>query len=300
MPTFAEIETSKDGGVPILLVIVTHLGKRYRYCIHETSITFDGEVYEKVALQVSDIKKTAILKSDDITVTLPRTVEVAQLIFPTVTQHPIRIEVRQTHEGASDAPLLFWGRVVTGGLTKDRNSVTLTAKDLFFQREKANSRRKFQPGCQLLLYGHKCRANVARSMVYTKGQVIAGALYIDVTDQGTAGTSFRGRNLAVTEQRQFLVGSSIVIGDKRYETERAPTPSATAAMPRRFRFHVSASDVSEISAFYASVPAGDNVAIIIPNCERTLTCCDEIHRNHLNFGGQPSIPYENPVGKINT
>lgn len=299
MPTFSEIENQKQGGLPILLVSITHAGQTYRYCNAEYPVTAEGEVYAPVPLQISEIRTTAMLQSDDSTITLPRTVEVFGFLFPTMTKRPISVEVRQTHEGASDAPMIFSGRAVSAGMTEDRTGITITAKDLFFQNEKSNSRRKFQLGCPLLLYGHQCRANFGSSMVYTTGQVIAGALYVNMVDQGTSGTTFRGRNLSDPVQRQFLVGSYLIINEKRYDTEKAPTPSATGTMPRRFRFYVSASDMAEISAFYASVPEADRRAIVIPDCERTIRCCDEIHRNNLNFGGQPDLPYENPVGKIN-
>lgn len=297
MPTFSEIENQKQGGMPILLVTITHDGQVWRFCGSEFDITVAGETYAHTTLKIDDIKVTPSIQSDDITITLPRSVPISGLLYPKMTRKPIAVEIRQTHEGASDAPFLFKGRAVTAALSETRTEVSLTAKDLFWETERGGARRKWQHGCPLVLYGHQCRATLDRSSIIAKAAPAGFTLYAEIRDPNTSGDTFRGRNISLPEERAFLNGSSIMVNGKRYECERAPTPSGTPAMPRRYRFYLPTADVQEIVAHLNTLPEEARFVTVIPDCERTIRCCEQIHRNNHNFGGQPDLPYESPIGK---
>lgn len=311
MATFDQIERSEQGGVPVILarVVVGGVEHLFTDCEYDITVPALSRTYRAVPLKTGAIKADVMLQSNDLTLTLPRSETLFTSFFPTMTRLPVIVELRQTHDGADDAPLLFTGSAVGAALDEERISFTITAKNGLYQLNKVGSRRKWQTGCPFVLYGGKCRASQETSkfsgIITRLGEgrfkFTTDEVYETVDDNNIHYQYIRdllyARNKPFfwgdwsVDTTNFWVGSSVVIAGNTfssciYEAPVVPTPTPI------FRI----TDGDELSLFRSIVPSGSVPAELYPDCTRTIACCRGIHRNSRNFGGVPTMPYESPVG----
>ena len=310
MPTFNEIERSEEGGSPSLLILISVGSTQFRYTDRENDLTALGNLWKAVPSKVSRIKANVMLQSEDVTVSLPRSEAVTSQFFPDMTRSPVLVEIRQTHENASDAPLVFSGSAIAAALDEERTSVVITAKNGLYQINKVGSRRKWQTGCPFVVYGAKCRALAASSAFAGSFSRLSSTRFrftpdelSSVTDDDNA-TSYYIRDLFYAKVKpftytigdksvlNFFIGSKVEIGASTFVSAIYEVPSGITPLPV-FTF----SEAAELTLFRSIVTAGSSVrASVIPDCTRTIDCCRGIHGNNLNFGGTPTMPYESPVG----
>lgn len=311
MPTFDEIERSEDAGVPITLVRIVVGTEEFLYTDHEQDFAFNDKLYSAVPLKTGAVEHDVMLEGSDLPVTLPRSEPLFNSFWPTMTRLPTTLEVRQTHEGASDAPFVFSGSVFSAALDEDRISFSVTAKDGLYQINKVGSRRKWQAGCPFLIYGEKCKASEAVSKFEGKAFITSSGFsvrfespeinrFVATNATGTAG-EYWTRNLKVGEfgagaarlissnLMHFWMGSRLVIGGVTFS--RGIYKVATNVSFPVFEFY-EAEDMASLNALasLAGVPA-----TLIPDCTRTIDCCRGIHGNNLNYGGQTNMPYKSPI-----
>lgn len=295
MTTFDQIEKSGTGR-PAILVRVDVNGASHGFTDAVQAITFNDLVYQPVPLKLGDVRTSATVQSDDVNVTIPRDTALAPLLFPTMTRHPVRLEIRQTHVGAEDAPLVFVGTVGAAALVEERAGMRLTAQNMMYRLTRSGRRRRWQHSCPLVLYGKDCKASIETSKILATASIYIDR-YLRVNFAGPDANNpwlFRGRNLGLRENQQFLVGSRIELGGARYPTNRMefiPNPSPT------IHFTLAPDDTMAIKAALAALPEAQRTVFIIPDCDRTMACCAEVHANIRNHGGYPWIPHESPVHK---
>lgn len=294
MTTFDQIEKSGTGR-PAILVRVDVNGASHGFTDAVQPIAFNGLVHQPVPLKVGEVRTSATVQSDDVNVTLPRDVPLAALVFPTMTRHPMRLEIRQTHVGAEDAPLVFVGTVGAAAMVEERAGMRLTAQNMMYRLTRSGRRRRWQHSCPLVLYGKDCKASIETSKIMAKAMAWVSGNELRTEFAGADANApwlFRGRNLG--QDHQFLIGSRIELAGVRYPTQRVRAignPSPT------FHFQLLPADYLVIKAALEAMATADRVVAIIPDCDRTMGCCAEIHANIRNHGGCPWIPYETPVHK---
>ena len=311
MATFDQIERSEQGGVPVILARVVVGGVEHLFTDCEYDITVPALIrtYRAVPLKTGAIKADVMLQSNDLTLTLPRSEALFTSFFPTMTRLPVIVELRQTHDGADDAPLLFTGSAVGAALDEERVSFTITAKNGLYQLNKVGSRRKWQTGCPFVIYGGKCRASEENSKFEGEVQRIGSLLRFDNPELNISETDADNvtrlfvRGLEVGESKPFTYNRfhadylNFWIGARVFIAGQAFSGGVYEYQTNDRRPHYRFADASEWAQIVSMVPLGGAVpATILPDCTRTIACCAGIHGNNRNYGGVPTMPYESPIG----
>lgn len=312
MATFDDIEKSAEGGAPVMLIRVT-VGDAppSLFCDAEEDFVYAGQTFKALPLKTGSIKSDVMLQSNDVGVTLPRSDALFPVFWPNMPRKPSSIEIRQTHYGAEDAPLVFSGSIFSSSLDEERTSFTLNAKSSLYQINKIGSRRKWQTGCPFVVYGGKCRASAAASTFSGTIVYLANNRFrfttpeYSVVDEGGNISSHYIRDLLryrtvlstpfdIKEGAEnFWIGSTIQVGGYTFISGAYERPVGDYAAPNPV-FKIA--DPAEAALMRSLVVGTDTPASVTPDCTRTIECCAGIHRNQRNYGGQPSLPYESPVG----
>jgi uncharacterized phage protein (TIGR02218 family) len=166
---------------------------------------------------------------------------------------------------------VYWkGRL--SGVRAGRKEVTLIFESVFTSLRRPGLRARYQRHCRHTLYARGCTLD-AEDFVFntTTDNVDNINIVVDSVD-GAADNYYRGGMIRAPDEslRYILnqVGTTLTL-TRPFETLQAAVEAA------------------------APTP----VAVkIYPGCPHTLTACNTIFGNELNFGGFPWIPTKNPYG----
>lgn len=295
---FNDYETSADRGAPVELYQFFYgveadgtTPRFYAYTDGEAEVVYDGVTYTPLAgLRRSEIGVQGRADKDEVTVTVPRTSEVASLFVAFPPTQVVAVHIRQGHvpnpddpgswASGENFPVIWTGRVLeaapqgaTAKLTCDSSTSTMRTLGL---------RRNYQWPCPLALYGSRCGADKAAATTTATVAAVSGnrvtlaSGWQKQVDDGSSGTED--------------VGAGNYIGGL-VEWAGADGPE------RRTVLSVSG-DQLVLSGPARGLENADQVSVVL-GCPHTLAACETLHDNVQNFGGQPFIPTENPVGKNN-
>lgn len=246
----------------------------YAFCDGEEPITRAGITYQPFPISISDITSNGNLDKSDITVTLARgsIFENEFIGFP--VSHVVNLIVFQGH--TNDAPTLFdypaiWvGRV--GAPAFENETIAFNCVPVSTSIQRPGLRRNYQLSCPHVLFGPQCRASRNDATVTRTVTAISGNSVTFNTALPLAAAKYKGGLLEWTAD-----------GHSSIRTIVSVTGAKTGI---------------GIRGNLRGLNVGSIIKITF-GCNRLQSDCADLHHNILNFGGQPSIPLENPLSQKN-
>lgn len=246
----------------------------YAFCDGEEPITRAGITYQPFPISISDITSNGNLDKSDITVTLARgsIFENEFIGFP--VSHVVNLIVFQGH--TNDAPTLFdypaiWvGRV--GAPAFENETIAFNCVPVSTSIQRPGLRRNYQLSCPHVLFGPQCRASRNDATVTRTVTAISGNSVTFNTALPLAAAKYKGGLLEWTAH-----------GHSSIRTIVSVTGAKTGI---------------GIRGNLRGLTVGSSIKITF-GCNRLQSDCADLHHNILNFGGQPSIPLENPLSQKN-
>lgn len=280
---YNDFETSADRGQPVHLFQFTYgvasdaSPLYYAYTDAESEVVHGGITYSPLAIRLTtDLKTPGKAERNEARIEAPRTCEVAQLFVGFPSASVVGVKIREGHipnpedpAGWADGinfPVVWVGRVLEP--SNDGAVTTFTCESAAASMRRLGLRRQYSWACSLVLYGPRCRASKSAATTVATVTVVNGN---KLTIPGT------------WPQQNFLGGMIEWTGTHGPESRTIKAVNGsdfTLDGPARF------------------LAAGASVSVV-RGCPHTLAACESLHGNVQNYGGQPWIPTENPVGKNN-
>jgi len=278
--------TSREKGQPVDLFLFAYgETERYRYTSAEAITTYDGEDYVPLPIKRTRIEVKGKIEVSEVKVTVPRDSDIATLFVIYPPTGVVTLMVRQGNvPNASDPsewlagenfPVAWRGRVLES--SRDGAEATLTCMSIASSMRRPGLQRNYQRPCPLVLYRQglgECNANKAIATVTATVTAIAGNVV-------TVEPGFMPEGKTIND---FLKG--VLEWD------------GTGGVESRTILSVPSDTSFRLTALTRELLVNDEVRLIL-GCPHTVSGCENLHNNILNYGGHPWIPYDNPVNKNN-
>lgn len=296
---FNDYETARNLGQPVMLYYFVYGVEAdgttpiyLAYTDGESEVVHDGVTYTPLAIKGAQIKSSGKMDNNEVQITVPRNSEIADLFRIYPPSRVVTVTLRQGHipnpgdpSGYADGenfPVIWLGRVLES--SRDGPEATLTCEAASASMKRSGLRRHYQWPCPLVLYGARCQADKAAA---TTTATVAG---------------ITGNRLTLNEPWQ----KQIPIPDTDPpETQDIGANAYTGGLvewvgmdgpEQRTIMRVTAAGEIILNGPAFDLDVADEVNVIL-GCPHTLKGCGDLHSNEVNYGGQPWIPTENPVGK---
>jgi hypothetical protein len=282
--SYNDYEASRVGANPVELFLFRYgeAAEAFRaYTNALAPITFNDVEYQPIPIDRDSQKISGALDSSsaEIEVRLPKSTDIGRLFAYFPPSFMVRLTVFKGNvadpatpsswQTGENFPVAFIGKVNEGSL--DGEMRKLSCSPLGNSLKRPGLRRNYQLSCPHVLYGPRCLADKGAAMTTGAVAGIAGTtLSLDpgwmkpgVTPSDYIGGVVEWNGDSGTEYRAILAASENTV---------------TLMGPTRY------------------LTAGNTVSIYL-GCPHSFSACSELHDNVQNYGGQPFIPIENPIGK---
>lgn len=267
--TFASIETSRDDGKPVELILVQHLTRSWAYTTDTKPVVHDGRTYLPFPFKHSAIKQSGDIGKSTITVDVARDSDVADLFRQQPPSAVVTLTLYVKHDGDNDVKAFWKGRIVNCEWVAEW--VTLTVENAHASLKRMGLRRVISSQCPHPLYSvgeGLCNVDPA---AYQQDFVVASVTGNTVlaTNAGSLGVGYFSGGMAkwthatdgYTEQQ--MITSSDILGNVILVTR-----------PK-------------------GLIVGQTISLY-PGCDHLPTTCHARFNNKLNYGGQEFVPKKNP------
>jgi len=279
--TYATYEASRSLGAPIQLFEFVCGTRAFRYTDHELPVVFTGLTFAPIAIDRAKIVESGTMDTKSFSITVPHDVDIANLFLAYPPSDVTTLKIRAGHLGDPDEEfkIIWTGRVLS--CSRRKTSATFTCESVATSMRRNGLKRRYQYGCPYALYSEKCGVVRAAFTVTATVEAINGSrvkLPAGWTSRDTAKyldgifewTTSDGVAEVRTIKRVESGGTVLVLSYN-------PTGLTEGAS-------VSVSLGCNHKAGVASQTDGD---------------CGPLFNNIQNFGGQPWIPFKNPIGIVN-
>lgn len=281
--TFAARETSRSKARPVALFLFRYgagVDDFYAYTNAEREVTHDTIQYQPVPIQYSGIESSGTLDKKTLTVDAALTNEVAEFYRVSPPTYPVTLIIRRGHlNDPTNEYLVEWsGRVLS--CSREGSRAVFSCEPISTAMRRTGLRRHYQYGCPHVLFGSQCNANKAAvTSNETIVQVEAAALtfndgWVSTPDKALGGlVEWEGPNGTIT--RTVIAvdeGTRLRLNGPTTGLENGDTVAVSLGCNHRFVLD-------------------SNGAV-----DSAETDCLGVHNNIQNFGGQPWIPLDNPIG----
>ncbi len=262
-------DQSKERAAPIDMYEFRVGTELYRYTNAESG--FGG--YVAVPISRQSVKTTGKFEKTSIQIRTPVTTDLSKTFLPYPPPGVVRVTLRQKHQtDPEDQAMIVWqGRIISSGRENKESVLTVDNTLLSFKRQ--GLRRNFQHGCPLLFGGEFCRADLEP---YKK-------------------------SIAVRE----MVDGKIILEKEwadpwGHERFRGGTVSWLSELGRETRTIIKTTpDDFTVGGILRDVKIGTVMELTV-GCRHDMADCrfykgSQAEKNINNFGGQPWIPFKNPV-----
>lgn len=255
----------------------------YAYTDAEVTINATGSLagetvdYLPLAISRDRITASGTLDKAQLNITAPRDCDLASLFIAYPPPQVVTAIIRQAHRGETDSfPANWVGRVLAAQF--EGSTAKFSLEPIATSMRRTGLRRNYQYGCPLPLYGGQCRADKT-------------AATVDV-----AVTSISGQTLVLPSGWFGSIAITKYLGGLAQWT----TPDGNVEIRTILRY--SGTDNLVLGGVIRGLTGGNTVHLSL-GCNHQLDDCTDLHvqtggaSNAPNYGGQPWIPFTNPVGK---
>lgn len=264
--TFQAYENSAAKGEPILLFDFSIGIAHWRYTTADRPIRYGAVTFEPVSISRSAPKQSQDIRQQIMTVTVPRSVDLANMFAQYPPAGDMLLTVTMLHyEDPDQQGIVDWiGRVISP--TWKGSTVEFQCEPVYTSVQTTGLRRRWGLNCPHVLYGTACTVNSTLFRVTAAIQAVSGFNISSAGFVAPAGLSF--------------VGGFIEWDSGMGYTERRTVDGVSG---------------TTLTVAYGSSQLVPGLSVnVYPGCNRTLGDCQKFG-NNLNFGGQPNIPTKNPM-----
>ncbi len=264
--SFQNFETSLQNGQPIRLYQFQRGSMKWGYTSANQNITHQTVVFRSVEGGISDdgIRQTENTSSDMLTLTVPQSLDVAQMYRVVAPGQTIDVTVFDLHYG-DDGFLVSWMGFIVGVRFKDQISAAIQCKNLSASLERTGLRKAWGRLCQHQLYSEACQ--VPRNSF----KAVANIDRLDGVNIGFAPAAGKANG--------YYAGGYIE-WTSQYGLEQRGIESHTGDLLTIYGGTSGLSMGQEITAY-----AG---------CDRLFETCINKFNNAPNNGGSPHMPGKSP------
>lgn len=280
--SFSALETSRHLGRPVHLyqfkgtpdVEGEGMIGPYGFTNGEDLITRDGIDYQPWPIKHGNLTVSGTLDKAALEVSMGRDSVLDDMFLAFPPSQVINLIIFRGHMGDDPTPTNFpaeWSGRVRGVDFADYE-VKFNCEPVSTSIRRPGLRRNYQLGCPHVLYGEMCRASKSAATDTQTVASVAGNTVVLVDALGFAPANFTGGLLEWTRAD----------GIKEIRTILSVTSDG-----KTVRLRGATRDLLSGGAVAASM-----------GCSRTLEFCTTVHNNVHNFGGQPWIPFDNPLASV--
>lgn len=279
--TFDYRERSRTKGNPVTLFLFRYgagASEYYAYTNAEQEIVHSAITYQPIPIDYGSVESSGTLDKKTLTVKTPLLSEVANLWLVSPPTYPVTLVMRRGHlNDPSNEFLVEWsGRVLS--CSREGVEAVFSCEPISTAMRRTGLRRHYQYGCPHVLYGPQCNANKAAA-TYTPTIIAVENAALTFNDGWAGGLEIKalGGIAEWTGPNGTIVRAIIGVDDLTRLRLNGPT---------------------------TGLESGDTVSISL-GCNHRFehngtafvdTDCFTVHNNVPNFGGQPYIPTDNPIG----
>ncbi|TBU75190.1 phage BR0599 family protein [Phytopseudomonas daroniae] len=270
--SFSEYERSLASGKPIRLYRFKRGVMRWLYNTGDRDLVIGSEVYRAVRGGIIDdgMNWSGNPDQDDLDITAPFDIEVAQLYRPFPPSAEVELEVFDIHYGDSQAVATWAGSIATVDWPK-ADRCTITCRSIEASMERPGLVDTYSLSCTAVLGDVKCRVDLNAYRVTTVLQSVTGASVSSGAFAAYPVGWFTGGYV------EWAIGSG--------EFER-----------RHIEGHNGS--VLQLLGGIAGISAGMEVRVY-PGCDFLSTTCNSKFDNAINFRGEPHLQGESPFNGAN-
>ncbi|EGG78659.1 hypothetical protein SXCC_00640 [Gluconacetobacter sp. SXCC-1] len=238
----------------------------WRYTSQDSDVTLDNVVYSSAPVDDNGASITSESQTDQFSITLPSSTELAQIFRADPPSAMMRVTVRRRNVGDPDAPI-YWVGVVSSADHSDDLTTTLACTDLTATLSRNANRCYWSRSCTRALYDNLCKVDKTQYKV-------------DVAIDAIDGTTITSAAIGTYEAGYFAGGF--------IEWERWP-----GVYDRRGIEEHNGTSLSLIGST-DQLQVGMTIQAY-PGCDRTTgtTGCGRFN-NMSNYGGYPFMPGKSP------
>jgi hypothetical protein len=276
--SFLTFELSRLLGRPVeLYKFVYGPGNSYfAYTNAEKPITYSGIVYNPLPINRSNIQVTGTLDKADLTVTMPHTAGLPNILTIYPPAQTVSLTIYQGHANDTGGEfLVMWvGRVI--GCQRKASEASLTCQSFMTSLKRTGLRRLWMYGCPHVLYGTECGADKA-------GHTVASVIVSISTTSDAVALPAAWSEALGWDTTHFPGGTIEYVGTdgNNYVTT------------------INSINSDGVTLNLAGPPmalAVGRAVNLVWGCDHTVQGGCAALGNTQNFGGQPWIPYTDPTG----
>lgn len=272
--SFSLFESSRSKSKPYFLYFIRYgagANDFYAFTDNEFPVSVDGVTYEVRQITHGDVATSGTLDKSTVELMTPKTNELFDLFRIYPPSYRVQLTIMKGHNGDPDTDVktIWSGRIL--GMSVRGVECTYACEPIVTTMKRLGLRRNWQYGCPHPLYLNGCFASKAAVRQTATVSAISGA----------AVTLPSGWNGPIAAEK--FVGGIVEV--------------STGGSLSRTILRVN-SNVLVIAGPTTGIVVGGTVSIY-PGCAHDMADCKNVHDNIVNFGGQPWIPMDNPVGSKN-
>lgn len=279
--TYGTYEASRTLGEPIHFYEFACDTQAFRYTDHEVAVVYLGNTFNPLPIDRGKLVETGTMDKKQFSITVPHDCEVANLFlaYPPSSVTTVKIWAGHVDDPDEEFKVVYTGRVLS--CARKKSSATFTCESVATSMKRNGLRRRYQYGCPYALYSEQCGVSRAAFTVPVLVSDISGSR---ITLPNTWTTRPKEKYLDGVVQWTKTDGTTEVRTIKRVES------GGNVLLLSYLPTGLSAGMVVNVSlgcnhkAGVASQTDGD---------------CGPLFGNIVNFGGQPWIPFKNPIGVVN-
>lgn len=271
----AMLDNTAEDGVPVVSTITPEA----LVAVIKNAV-YPETVYTPVPIMRGSISTQGNLDRSALEIKLPATTALAELYRFYPPSRVVNVVIRQGHltDPDLDFPAVWVGRVISS--SRDGNEQKFTCEPISTSMRRTGLRRNYQYGCPHALYGPQCRASKEAASVFATVVEAANNLITLPVDWNNAPPS---------KYTGGLVEWTTPQGNREIRTI-LQVPSGVGLL---------------VNGNLRGIEAGTQVLVSL-GCNHQMTDCQDLHiengtgqPNIKNYGGQPWIPTQNPLGTRN-
>lgn len=259
--SYDALETSRFSGLPFELYAFAMGTQTWYLTSGDIARTYAGKTYTPESLVSTEIDQNQELRSGSITITIPRTHEIAGLFISFSPPAPLSLVIYRGHDGEGDSGVVtyFVGRVSTGTFQEHCQLTCVPEQDAL---KRSIPVQVYQTQCNWALYGPGCGLNKD-----------------DFVDSGLTVTAISGDTVTIfglnAKANGYFQAGWVQLGDLR----------------RMILTHTG--NVVQLITPMVGLTVGATVDVY-PGCQLDANTCRVKFNNLINFWGFSRIPTRNP------
>lgn len=264
--SFADQETSLQNGQPVRLYQFQRGSLKWGYTNTDRHIQHQNITFRSILGGISDdgIRQTEDAQSDMLTLSVPASLDIAQMYRIVAPTQTVQVTVFDLHYG-DDGFLVVWMGQVAGVKFKSLVQADIQCQNLSASLERTGLRKVWSRKCPHQIYDNACR--VARADFRVDGVINA----LDAVSISIA--------VADTQDDGWFAGGYI------------EWTSQWGLEQRGIEKHVG--EVLHIYGGTFGLANGQGLAIYA-GCDRLFATCQDKFNNRENYGGAPHMPGKSP------